>query len=116
LVEDLHAADGRVLATYTRGDRDGTPIADLLEPAADATIDELRDVSLRELAGWIVVGPPDLGRALIAAGAAPRRHAHLMTHDLRDVAPPGDPRVVPLACGIEQLEAAHRSAYRRSRR
>lgn len=112
MVEELHAADGRVLATYTRADRDGVPIADLLEPAADATVDALLGACLRSRAGWIVVAPPDLGRALIAAGATPRRHAHLMTHDLRDVAPAGDPHVVALSCGIEELEAAHRSAYR----
>jgi hypothetical protein len=112
LLEELQAADGRVLASYTRGDRDGIAIADLLEPTADATVGELLDACLRRRAGWIVVAPTDLGRALIAAGATPRRHAHLMTHALRDVAPAGDPRVVPLACGIEELEAAHRSAYR----
>jgi GNAT superfamily N-acetyltransferase len=88
------------------------PIADLLEPAEGASIDELRDACLRELRGWIVVAPVELGYALLAAGAKKRRHALLMTHDLRDVPSDVDPRVVPLTAGAEELMAAHRAAYR----
>jgi ribosomal protein S18 acetylase RimI-like enzyme len=101
-----------VLATYARGVRDGMPIADLLEPAGDATPGELLDACLRERAGWIVVAPPDLGRLLIGAGAKPRRHARTMTHDLRAVRPSTDPRVVAYAGGAEELDHAHRAAYR----
>ena len=40
-------------------------------------------------------------------GAAQRRHARLMTHDLRDVPGDVDPRVVPLAAEQELLPASH---------
>ena len=42
----------------------------------------------RELAGWSVAAEAPVGNALIAAGATPRRHAHVMSRDLvRDPAP-----------------------------
>jgi GNAT superfamily N-acetyltransferase len=92
--------------------RDGQPIADLLEPAPGVTVQELRDACLRELRGWIVVAPVELGYALLEAGAKKRRHARLMTHDLRTVPTEIDPRVVPLTAAPEELEVVHRSAYR----
>ena len=87
-------------------------MADLLEPAEGTTVDELLEACLRELRGWIVVAPAELGRALLDAGATKRRHARLMTHDLRDVPSEIDPRVVPLTAGAAELQAVHRSAYR----
>jgi len=92
--------------------RDGQPIADLLEPAQGVTVQELRDACLRELRGWIVVAPVELGHALLDAGAKKRRHARLMTHDLQAVPTEVDPRVVPLAAAPEELERVYRSAYR----
>jgi GNAT superfamily N-acetyltransferase len=92
--------------------RDGQPIADLLEPVQGVTVQELRDACLRELRGWIVVAPAELGYALLEAGGKKRRHARLMTHDLRAVPTEVDPRVVPLMATPEELEAVHRSAYR----
>ena len=77
-----------------------------------ASVDELRDACLRELSGWIVVAPVDLANALLDAGATKRRHARLMTHDLRDVTREIDPRVVPLTAEPEELLASHASAYR----
>jgi GNAT superfamily N-acetyltransferase len=92
--------------------RDGQPIADLLEPEQGVSVAELRDACLRELRGWIVVAPVELGYALLAVGAKKRRHARLMSHDLRAVPAEVDPRVVALTAAPEELEAAHRSAYR----
>jgi hypothetical protein len=83
----------------------------MFEPAPDAGIDELRDACLRELRGWTVVAPIELARTLLAAGGTQRRHAQLMTHDLRDVPADVDPRVVPLAAGAAELLPAHRAAY-----
>jgi GNAT superfamily N-acetyltransferase len=59
-----------------------------------------------------VVAPVDLARQLLAAGARQRRHARLMTHDLRDVPAQIDPRVVPLTASAEELIPVHQSAYR----
>ena len=39
---------------------------------------------LAELRGMRVAGPEALGRALVAAGGAPARHAHVYSHDLRE--------------------------------
>jgi GNAT superfamily N-acetyltransferase len=59
-----------------------------------------------------VVAPVELARALLAAGATQRRHARLMTHDLRDVPAQVDPRVVPLAATADELVPSHHAAYR----
>jgi hypothetical protein len=77
------------------------------------TTDELLEACLRDMRGWIVVAPVELARALLDAGATKRRHARLMTHDLHDVPAEVDPRVVPLTASASELEAVHRSAYRR---
>jgi GNAT superfamily N-acetyltransferase len=58
------------------------------------------------------VAPVDLARALLAAGAALRRHARLMTHDLRAVPADVDPRVVALTATADELVPAHQAAYR----
>jgi hypothetical protein len=59
-----------------------------------------------------VVAPVELARRLIAAGAVQRRHARLMTHDLRDVPTHIDPRVVSLDASPEDLLPSHAAAYR----
>ena len=58
------------------------------------------------------MGPVELARALLDAGATKRRHARLMTHDLRDVPAEADPRVVPLTVGAAELTPVYRRAYR----
>ena len=58
------------------------------------------------------MAPVELARALIDAGARQRRHATLMTHDLRDVPAEIDERVVPLTVSADELLPAHRAAYR----
>ena len=58
------------------------------------------------------MAPVELGYALLEVGAKKRRHALLMTHDLSAVPAEVDRRVVPLTAAAEDLEAAHRSAYR----
>ena len=37
----------------------------MIEPEPGATVDELLEACLRELRGWIVVAPVELGRALL---------------------------------------------------
>jgi GNAT superfamily N-acetyltransferase len=59
-----------------------------------------------------VVAPVALARELLEAGARPRRHARLMTHDLRDLPAQVDPRVVPLTADAEELIGVHQSSYR----
>jgi GNAT superfamily N-acetyltransferase len=76
-----------------------------------ATVDELLEACLRELRGWVVVAPIELARVLLDAGATQRRHARLMTHDLREVPAEIDPRVVALTARVEELLPSHRAAY-----
>ena len=59
-----------------------------------------------------MVANVELARTLIEAGAAQRRHARLMTHDLRDVPRDIDPRVVPLTASEQELLPSHQAAYR----
>ena len=59
-----------------------------------------------------MVAHVELARKLIEAGAAQRRHARLMTHDLRDVPWDIDPRVVPLTASEQELLPSHQAAYR----
>jgi GNAT superfamily N-acetyltransferase len=78
---------GVPVGRFLRGERDGRPLADLFEtlaPLADAVA-----AARRELRGWRVAGDEALGAALIAAGALPVRHAHVYTHELRDLPGPG---------------------------
>ena len=82
-------AGGATLATFEAHERQGVPLADLLEPAEGVPRERVVAAVLRDLPGWRVAGDAALGRLLVAAGAAPRRHAHVMSRDLiRDPAPP----------------------------
>ena len=58
------------------------------------------------------MAPVELARALLVAGATQRRHARLMTHDLRGVPASSDPRVVALSASPEELIPSHQAAYR----
>src|SRR5690242_4643374 len=75
--------DRRPVGTFLRAERDGRPLADLFEVAT--TLDAAVPAILRELAGWRIAGDEALGHALVAAGGVLRRHAHVYTHDLRDL-------------------------------
>jgi hypothetical protein len=96
VVEDPSRARGRLLvdgtgapvARFELRDRDGTPLADRVELAAGVTPEQAVAAIMSELRGWHVAGDEALGRRLVTAGAAPRRHVHVMSRDLaRDPAP-----------------------------
>ncbi len=74
--------DGVPVAHYTHAERDGRVVADLLE--LELPVERALPVILAELRGMRVAGPEALGRALLAAGATPGRHAHVYSHDLRE--------------------------------
>ena len=81
-------ADGQTVGRFEQHDRDGTPLADLFEPAAGVSRERAAEVLLRELRGWRVAGDEPFGRPLVAAGGRPVRHAHVMSRDLvREPAP-----------------------------
>ena len=76
-------ANGVALARFLYVERDGHLVADLFE--LEAPVERAVPAVLDELRGWRVAGSETLGRALVAAGARPARHAHVYTHDLRQL-------------------------------
>ncbi len=113
-------AGGTTVARFELADRDGTPLADLFEPAGGASRERAAEVALVELAGWRVAGDEALGRLLVAAGGTPRRHAHVMSRDLvRGPAPstwleprrPDGVRLTPVDRPSSDLAPACRAAY-----
>jgi GNAT superfamily N-acetyltransferase len=108
VVEDPGRARGRLLvdaagapvARFDLRDRDGTPLADRLEPADDVSRERAVAAIMSELRGWHVAGDEALGRLLVAAGAAPGRHVHVMSRDLGRYPAPGDWLEPPLPPGV----------------
>ncbi|MGW3229685.1 GNAT family N-acetyltransferase [Kitasatospora sp. NPDC001095] len=111
-------ADGEPVLRYQLDEREGRPWADLLE-----VLDESADAAgfiRAELPGWVVSGPPGLGRELAAQGARVLRHAHTLRRDLRADPPPADWAETPLREGLrpvpcdrapEELYEAWRAAF-----
>lgn len=77
----LDDADGRV-ASFHRSDHEGVRYADLFERAPGVSPARAARAVLDRLAGWRIFADEELGRALILAGAAARRHLHVMSRDL----------------------------------
>jgi GNAT superfamily N-acetyltransferase len=75
-------ADGLPLARFVHSERDGRVVADLFE--LEVPVERALPTILTELSGMRVAGTEALGRALVAAGAIPARHAHVYSHDLRE--------------------------------
>jgi len=112
LVDD----EGRTLARFAYGHRDGRPIADLVE--TEAGVAAVADRMVRELPGWKVAGAPALGEALVDRGARPTRHVHVHSRDLT-ANPAGAPRsplppgitIGPLDRPASELAPLYESAY-----
>ncbi|MEU6429910.1 GNAT family N-acetyltransferase [Microbispora sp. NPDC046973] len=108
----LAGADGAPAVSYVEDERYGLPCADRVEVIGPGAVDAI----MAKLPGWAVVGPVDLGEALVARGARVRRHAHEMTCELR-TAPPAEAgapdgfRFTPCDRPAEEVFAAWRAAY-----
>jgi ribosomal protein S18 acetylase RimI-like enzyme len=108
----LTDADGVPLARYTHAERDGGVVADQLE--LEVPLERAVPVLIRALEGMRVSGSEALGRALLAAGARPGRHAHVYSHDLRErPAIPAGFELTPLDRPASALLAAYRAAHPR---
>jgi GNAT superfamily N-acetyltransferase len=107
--------DGRPLASFLPGERDGRPLADLVEPAEGTTIEEIARAMAAELTGWKVAGHVELGRALMELGARPSRHAHVHSRDLRRDPAPAEwadaPGIGPLDRTAAELVDIYAAAY-----
>jgi hypothetical protein len=79
----LADANGTPLARFVHAERDGRVVADLFE--LEVPVERALPVVLDELRGRRVAGSEELGRALVAAGGTPARHAHVYSHDLKEL-------------------------------
>jgi GNAT superfamily N-acetyltransferase len=108
---------GHPVIRFVEGMRDGRPLADLVERTPGTSPDAAATAVLRDLPGWVAAADPELGRALLAAGAHGRRHAHVRSRDLtahpaaRATPPPPGVRLGPLDRGAEELAGLYVSAY-----
>jgi GNAT superfamily N-acetyltransferase len=76
--------DGALLARFAPGLREGWPVADLFTRLPGVGVERVVARVLEDLQGTLVCGDPELGRALVAAGGRPGRHAHLLSRDHPD--------------------------------
>ena len=110
-------AAGTPVGRYERLERDGAVYADLFARESGVAVEQVAETVLAELRGMRIAGDEALGRALIAAGGKPLRHAHLMSRDLaRDPAPgqwPDAPgvRLTDVDRPAADLVDAFRAAY-----
>jgi GNAT superfamily N-acetyltransferase len=89
-------AAGIPVGRYERLERDGAVYADMFARESGVAVERVAETVLAELRGMRIAGDEALGRALIAAGGKPLRHAHLMSRDLaRDPAPERWPEPPP---------------------
>lgn len=110
--------DGRLVARFLEAFREGRRFADLLEPVEGASNQVLVGAALANLRGWGVASPPELARELMAAGARPARHAHVMRRSLAGAVPaawqqatfPGI-AIGPLDCAPAAIAPAMLSAH-----
>jgi GNAT superfamily N-acetyltransferase len=95
---------GRLLARFQDESHADRRWADLFELAEGVTADEAVPAVLADLAGALVSGDEAVGLALLAAGATPRRHAHLYSWDLHANPPPAwEPAHAPRGVAITAL-------------
>jgi GNAT superfamily N-acetyltransferase len=113
-------AAGTPVGRYERLERDGAVYADMFARESGVAVERVAETVLAELRGMRIAGDEALGRALIAAGGKPLRHAHLMSRDLaRDPAPerwpepPPGVRLTDVDRPAADLVDAFRAAYPR---
>jgi GNAT superfamily N-acetyltransferase len=110
-------AAGTPVGRYERLERDGAVYADMFARESGVPVERVAETVLAALRGMRIAGDEALGRALIAAGGQPLRHAHLMSRDLaRDPAPerwpePPGVRLTDVDRPAADLVDAFRAAY-----
>jgi hypothetical protein len=74
--------EGEAVGRFTLGERESRPLADHFEPVDGVLAGRAAEIVMRELKGWRVAGEAPFGRLLVALGARPQRHSHVMSRDL----------------------------------
>jgi ribosomal protein S18 acetylase RimI-like enzyme len=113
-------AAGDLIGSFELGERDGRPLADIFAPADGIPPDRAARAVMAEMKGWRVAGEEPFSRLLVAAGARPLRHAHVMSRDLTRNPAPGDwlepslpagVRITPVDRPAIDLAPAFRAAF-----
>ena len=93
-------AAGGVVGAFELGERDGQPLADIFAPADGVTPEEAAAAVTDQLKGWRVAAEEPFSRLLLAGGARPLRHAHVMSRDLTRNPAPGEWLEPTLPAGV----------------
>ncbi|HEX5617176.1 MAG TPA: GNAT family N-acetyltransferase [Solirubrobacteraceae bacterium] len=109
-------AGGTAIGRFDEGARDGVPMADLFDREPGVGVEQAASAVLDELRGWRIAADEELGRALLAAGGALRRHGHSYSYDLRRDRPstwdtPPDVRLTDINRPVRELIPSRRAAY-----
>jgi GNAT superfamily N-acetyltransferase len=109
-------AGGTTIGRFDEGARDGVPMADLFDRAAGVSAEEAARAVVAELPGWRIAADEELGRLLLAAGGAFRRHGHAYTYDLRRDRPsswdaPAGVRLTDIDRPVRELIPSRAAAY-----
>lgn len=108
-------ASGTRLGSFIAAERGGRRVAELFE--LHVPVEAALDTILADLGGWRIGAGEPVGRALVAAGGRPYRHAHVLGRDLRTspatraTPPPPGLRLVPADRPPEDLVDAYRDAF-----
>ncbi len=106
-------ADG-VVGRYDPYERDGHRYADLFDRDPGVSVERAREAVLAQFGGMRIAADEPLGRSLMERGGRLLRHAHLMSHDLRERpdwdAPPGY-RLTEVDRPAADLLDAYRAAF-----
>jgi hypothetical protein len=95
----LNAA-GDLIASFELGHRNGQPLANGFAPADGLAPERAAAAVMAELQGWRVAATEPFGRLLVADGARPLRHSHVMSRDLTRNPAPSDWLEPKLPAGI----------------
>jgi GNAT superfamily N-acetyltransferase len=109
-------AAGTTIGRFDAGERDGVPMADLFDRQPGVGAEEAARAVLAELRGWRIAADEELGRLLLTAGGAFRRHGHSYSFDLRRDRPaswdtPPDVRLTDINRPVRELIPSRAAAY-----
>ncbi|HTE63871.1 MAG TPA: hypothetical protein VK631_26175 [Solirubrobacteraceae bacterium] len=93
-------AAGDVVGAFELAERDGQPLADIFALADGVAPEAAAATVTTELKGWRVAAEEPFSRLLLAGGARPLRHSHVMSRDLTRNPAPGEWLEPALPAGV----------------